>query len=171
MILALDWKDWGMIVQDVDSVQDTDIYSCFNKVKKSQGDPETKIISKQFLDCLRTLGHLLKTGISPSNTGEGYVVRKFIRRTLHLSRQLDFSEDDIWRSICDYWRQENIIEIQESKIIWETEVDKTNKLYSRGRKQVEKLLSKGPLSVQDYIKLWETHGLPKDIISEIEEMF
>jgi alanyl-tRNA synthetase len=156
----------SMPLQNVNCVQETDVYWPFWQLLQFKGN---SVKGKQLLDSLRTTSHLLTTNIEPKNTGQGYIVRRFIRRSLHLGRNLEVTSDEVWDSMMLYLTTEKVdIDLTRSKAMWNTECKGLERLFLLGQKPVQKMLEQfSVLGVEQYSYLWQTHGLPKDIVDEI----
>jgi alanyl-tRNA synthetase len=160
-----------MLLQQVDSIQEIDVYDSFQLQIKPEMSSEEQVLTKQLLDLLRSTCYLLELGVQPSNTGHGYMVRRFIRRTVHLGRKVGLTEQELKKKLENYSLQENL-DLTSGLLIWDQELGKIEQLFKRGRRPVEKLLQKssnGLLNEIEYQNLWETNGLPKDIVNQIIE--
>jgi alanyl-tRNA synthetase len=124
------------------------------------------------LDHSRTIALMLGDGVVPSNTGEGYLARLVIRRAL---RQLwkvnvDTSLVDLVEMQIKYW-ENSFPQLKESYnyILDATayEEEKYRETLQKGYSIVAKMLSKkGRLTLEDLIKLYESHGIPPDYVAE-----
>lgn len=126
------------------------------------------------LDHTKTIALMLADGIVPSNSGEGYLARLVIRRTLRrlsklesetplaelVAKQLNFW-GDIYPQMIKY--RDRILEI----ILIEEE--RFKEIISKASTVIEKYLRKS-LSTEDLVELYDSHGIPPDIVSqEIEK--
>ncbi len=126
-------------------------------------------------DHTRCLAYMLGDCIIPSNVREGYLTRLVLRRTLRmmndLGMQIDIA-DLIQRQM--QLSQDNSFE-QSPEIIEEivhNEVERYRQTLSRGSRIVQKLAStyrkrNEPIPVSDLITLYDSHGIPPEMVSEI----
>lgn len=126
-------------------------------------------------DLRRVSDHLRSTvvvagdGIRPSNLGRGYVLRRLLRRTLTTLWGHDSSHSlrDLPTDLVTSTRQQ--FGLGDDTPPWRElvgqEEDRFRSLLTRGRRQVEKLLSRGPLTERGLRYLHETHGLPPELVT------
>jgi alanyl-tRNA synthetase len=119
-------------------------------------------------DHLRSSVAIVGDGVLPSNTGRGYVLRRLIRRVLTtlagtgspgglaelpvepVAQTLDhFGQRTDPRRVLDLLREEQ---------------RRFEGLLRRGRREVSRRLSRGPLTEADYVFLHESLGLPRDLL-------
>ncbi len=122
------------------------------------------------LDLTKTIAMLLSDGVVPSNTGEGYLARLVIRRALRKLRILgsDISLRDLVKMQIVKWSYlfpqmssmksyiMEVLEVEESKF---DEVLKTIPI-------IAKKLIKKKLTLDDLIELYDSRGIPPDILAE-----
>jgi alanyl-tRNA synthetase len=125
------------------------------------------------IDHLRSAIVVLGDGVRPSNTGRGYVLRRLLRRTL----------TELWRGdpsssltlgdlpaelVLDTGRRfGQIVEPPVLRSVLLTEEGKFRSLLTRGRSLMARLYPSGELGEEDYVFLHETHGLPRDLVTEV----
>ncbi len=128
-------------------------------------------------DHLRCLAFMFGDGITPSNVKEGYLARVVLRRTLRLLRELGLRKPlaelmalelkHLMPQFPELKERENyileVIELEERRY---------RDAISRGSKLVERLAGglRGegePLSSEKLIELYDSHGLPPDIVKEV----
>ena len=130
------------------------------------------------LDHTKTLALMLADGIVPSNSGEGYLARLVIRRALRslvlLNPEVDLA--DIVKLQIDYWCKD-YPKLKENSdyIIYITELEerKFREVLRRGEWIVSKLISKyrgkTTIPLEDLIVIYDSHGIPPDIVKEKAE--
>lgn len=164
----------SMISQETSSVFDIDIYKpILDKVKeisKNQNIKSQRII----VDHIKASTLLIMDDVLPSNTMQGYVLRRLLRRTIRHARILGI-EGLFTKQIADicinqfkeiYPKLEG--ERDEILQIMESEEEKFIKTMENGLKELERLISnKGEISGSDVFKLYESYGLPKEVTEEI----
>ncbi len=136
---------------------------------------EAKLYS--VLDHTKTIALMLADGIVPSNSGEGYLARLVIRRALRQLSLLGFDGDlaDLVDLQIGYWA-DNFKQLKEQRnyiieaVILESK--KFRELLRKGRKEIRKLVKmKGSLDVEDLVRLYDSKGLPPEIVAEESRKF
>jgi alanyl-tRNA synthetase len=123
-------------------------------------------------DHMKAAVFLIGDGIRPSNTDQGYYVRRLIRRSVRYADKLGITEASfakIVQPIIEMYKdqypelQEKAIEIESSIA---TEEEKFRATLTRGMKELERFIGQGTLSAQDAFQLVTTYGFPLEIIVE-----
>ncbi|MCI4436493.1 MAG: alanine--tRNA ligase [Ignisphaera sp.] len=128
------------------------------------------------LDHTKTVAMMLADGIVPSNSGEGYLARLVIRRTLRKLSRLgaDIKLGELVAKQISYWgdmypqllRRKNII-----LEIVDLEEDKFRDVISRVSVIVPRYSKKLP-SIEDLIQLYDSQGIPPDVLAqELEKRY
>ena len=117
-------------------------------------------------------------GIKPSNTDQGYILRRLIRRAIRYAKKLNIDinsnwEEEIAKVIMS--KYENYYsEIKENKdIVLEvlrTEKTKFNRTLENGLKEFEKIASKiqnGKMDKDNAFRLYDTFGFPIELTVEL----
>ena len=113
-------------------------------------------------------------GVAPSNLGQGYVVRRLIRRAIRYGRQLGINEESWTKEIAkivthDY--QEVYPELRKNidKVITQLkdEEAKFKKTLELGLKEFEKLGSGEKISGSQAFNLYQTYGFPLEMTEEL----
>ena len=177
----------AVVMQDVDSVFDIDTMKairdriCELSGKKYQVDVLDDVSIRLITDHIRSSTFLVSDGVTPSNEGRGYVLRRLIRRAARHGRSLGIqgtflaklSETVINESKDGYpelW--------EKREYIFKTltaEEDQFNKTIDKGleilSEMEEKMVAAGlkELSGADTFKLYDTYGFPVDLTAEILE--
>lgn len=129
------------------------------------------------VDHTRTLMWMIGDGIVPSNTGAGYLARLLIRRSMRYLRKLGLELDlaEIVAKQIDFWREDfpEYLELKDEILdIIDYEERKYEETIRRGIKTVDALIEKysrkhaRDIPVDELIKLYESHGIPPDIVAE-----
>mgnify|MGYP001561722897 CR=1 FL=1 len=113
-------------------------------------------------------------GIAPANTGQGYLVRRLIRRAIRYGRQLGIKEDswtkEIAKVVAHDYREiypelgrniDNVI-----KLLAEEEA-KFKKTLEQGLKEFDKLKSREKIDGKTAFDLYQTYGFPLEITKEL----
>jgi alanyl-tRNA synthetase len=110
--------------------------------------------------------------VTPSNTDQGYVLRKLIRRALRYMRQLntevDFSFKDLADIVIEIY-QETYEELQRNKDFIINEIDKEEKKFLStlvaGAKQIDNI--KKEITGEEAFNIFQTFGYPVEMTKEI----
>ncbi len=118
-----------------------------------------------------------EAGIKPSNTDQGYILRRLIRRAIRHAKKLEIDENSAWEvmianMIIDKYAK-YYSELSKNKdVILEVltnEKIKFNKTLSKGLKEFEKITSnlKDNLNKDLAFKLYDTYGFPIELTVEL----
>ncbi|WFO75851.1 alanine--tRNA ligase [Desulfurococcaceae archaeon MEX13E-LK6-19] len=186
-ILGVEEPEYNVLKNIAYLTSDIDINSLeeLEEIVKKNGYSEyienirSSIFLYTLLDHLRTLGLMLGDGIVPSNSGEGYLARLVLRRSLRTLYNLGFREDEFKKIILDlmeeeikYWRNRYVYDkLYRNRDyildVIEYETSKFVDTLKRGLRIVKKLLKKKHISTEDLIEVYDSHGIPPEIISSI----
>lgn len=122
-------------------------------------------------DHLRCLAFMFGDGITPSNVAEGYLARLVLRRTIRLLRELGLEEELVGLmdaqlgmlrpSFPELWEwRDHILHL------CELEQQRYRETLSRGERIVERLLQQGVDLTSQLPLLYDSHGLPPEIVKE-----
>ena len=118
------------------------------------------------------------TGIKPSNTDQGYILRRLIRRTIRYARKLNIDinsnwEEEIAKLILDKY-EEYYSELKQNRNVvlevLKNEKDKFNRTLEKGLKEFEKIISnlkEDKLNKDLAFKLYDTYGFPIELTVEL----
>ena len=163
-----------MISQGVDSVYDIDIYKpILEKIKKISNNQNIKS-QRIIADHIKASVLLVMDGVTPSNTMQGYVLRRLLRRSMRHGRLLGV-ENSLTREIADICISQfkeiyPKLESNRDRILQtiEEEEIKFNKTMSNGLRELDRLIiNKGEITGNDIFRLYESYGLPKEVTEEI----
>lgn len=117
-----------------------------------------------------------RNGINPSNTGQGYVLRRLIRRAINASKTLEI-ENEILKQIAefyiDYFKNDYVELFERREFIiseLEKEMRKFNNTIQGGLKELNKLTSHLENKIIDgksAFRLYDTYGFPFELTKEI----
>jgi alanyl-tRNA synthetase len=165
------------ILQEVISVYDTDGYQAImdwiaRESGVAYGDSEVANKAHCILaDHGRGMTFLVGDGVTPSNEGRGYVLRRIIRRAVQQARRIGL--DDLWR-ITDLvvdqmgaWYPELV---ENRDVIRETikaEEGRFSQTLERGLKVFEEVAARGAITGEDAFTLAATYGFPFELTREL----
>ena len=112
-------------------------------------------------------------GVPPSNTDQGYVARRLIRRAIRYGRQIDIKQN-LWTqeiariTVEDYKNIYSELKNKEAFIFdnLNQEEDKFNRTLEKGLVEFNKLASDG-ISGEEAFKLYQSYGFPLEITEEL----
>ncbi len=148
-------------------------------INYAKSNEETKVSLKVIGDHVRSVVHMISDGITASNLGRGYVLRRLIRRVVRHGRLIGIEKPFITQvaetaialsesAYPDVREREKLIqaelELEESRFL-ET-LDRGEKLLSD---ILAKLPKKGEISGRDAFVLYDTYGFPLELTQEIAE--
>ncbi|MBI4239930.1 alanine--tRNA ligase [Candidatus Uhrbacteria bacterium] len=155
----------AMISQSTKTIFETDLFSPLMDLLPQSMDVRTKRI---IADHARGTAFLLSEGVQPSNKERGYVLRRLLRRIIvheYLAHETPFPLENILSAAVREYRG-FYPELNEQTVLKEfaTEKEKFLKTLKNGLKELQKLEN---LTPQNAFKLYESYGLPFEIIKEI----
>jgi len=157
------------ILQCVPDVFDTDVFlPLVSEIRKNATNARAIRI---LADHLRASVFLIADGVRPSNKEAGYVLRRLLRRILAYQVKYDIHPDLFLKAVSiiqetfgDFYKEVNNSEILK---IMEEERGKFQKAVSRGVKELEGALADKKITGQEAFYLYETFGLPFELIKEL----
>ena len=175
------------VVQDVESMFDVDtLFALRSHVCQLAGaeygkDYETDVSIRVITDHIRSVTFMISDGITPSNSGRGYVLRRLLRRACRHGRILGIEGKflvTLAQTVID-GSKDGYPELEEKKEfifkVITNEEDQFNKTIDQGlailedmKKEMEAAGTK-VLSGENAFKLYDTYGFPIDLTSEILE--
>ena len=165
------------MIQNVRSVYETDGYQAIMSWVAQEsgvafGDSDAATKAHRILaDHGRGMTFLVGDGITPSNEGRGYVLRRIIRRAVHQARTIGL--DELWRisdTVVDQMGQwfpelpENRERISE---VLRAEEERFTETLARGMKLFEEVASRGAISGKEAFDLTATYGFPFELTREL----
>ncbi|PSN84574.1 alanine--tRNA ligase [Candidatus Marsarchaeota G1 archaeon OSP_D] len=125
------------------------------------------------LDHTKTLSFMLADGIVPSNSGEGYLARLLIRRSLRLRRRLSqVPLAELVSLQIDYWG-EDFRQLTKMRDIVLEEIELEEKRYQENVLKSSQLIStliqkypQGNVPVEELVKLYDSNGIDPYLVSD-----
>ena len=118
------------------------------------------------------------SGIKPSHTDQGYILRRLIRRAIRYAKKLNIDIDSNWEEqiavlIIDKYKK-YYVELEENKQVvldvLKNEKIKFNRTLEKGLKEFEKIASKienGKMDKDNAFRLYDTFGFPIELTVEL----
>ncbi len=161
---------------------DSDVfYNIFNKIEQLSGKKyndaeDTAKAMRIIADHIKAATFIMgdDKGITPSNTDQGYVVRRLIRRAIRYGKQIGI-KDELWTKeiakVVAHDFSEHYPELRKNIdfIInnLKDEENKFSKTLERGLKEFEKVLSVDGITGVEAFNLYQTYGFPIEMTKEL----
>lgn len=163
------------VVQGKDNVYDTDLFApILDRIRSMSRDGAmTDVRSMRVIaDHIRASVFLMADGVLPSNTDQGYILRRLLRRAIRYSVQLgmsDFALEQLVSVIASHYGEAypEIVRAQEKIVIdLHAEEDKFRRTLDRGMREFERL-SGADISGHDAFILFTSYGFPLELTLEL----
>ncbi|MCX5136712.1 alanine--tRNA ligase-related protein [Streptomyces sp. NBC_00340] len=160
------------LLQGKTSVFDCDVFEPWRRLVPSLW-PLDEPSLRPVVDHLRSSVVVVGDGVRPSATGQGYVLRRLVRRVLTTlwrdepSRTLGDLPDELLLHTLDHFRQD--VDPGEVRQVLLDEERRFGRLMERGRQLLARPRFQGPLGDEDFHYLHDTHGLPRDLVLNLRE--
>jgi alanyl-tRNA synthetase len=149
---------WKPIIQVIEKLS--------NK-KYSENKKEMRIIA----DHIKAACFIINDGITPSNSEQGYVLRRLIRRAIRFSKLIGIpKEKDLTTPIVkETLKIYSDYKLNEKKIIDELnkEENKFEKTLDKGLKEFEKMSKNKKIDGKESFLLYQSYGFPIEMIKEL----
>ncbi len=159
-----------MAVQLQPSVYDCDVFRPWTTALTGLWQPDQRSL-RLLADHLRSGVVIIADGVTPANTGRGYVLRRLLRRALTVLWRPDGTRtlDDlptslIEQTLAQFGQREISGQVREVLL---GEERRFAGLLARGRTVLAQMRPGRPLSEADLRYLHQTHGLPPELIAEL----
>ncbi len=165
------------IMQGVRSVYETDGYQAIMAwIEKESGvawdSSEVATKAHRILaDHGRGMTFLVGDGVTPTNEGRGYVLRRIIRRAVQQARKIGL--DDLWRlsdvvvEQTSEWYPELEANRKQIRETLRAEEERFSETLTRGMRLFEEVAAKGDISGEDAFTLTATYGFPIELTREL----
>jgi alanyl-tRNA synthetase len=121
----------------------------------------------------RAMTFLVADGVTPSNEGRGYVLRRIIRRAVQHGQRIGLQE--VWpvtrvvTSQMGDWYPELREHAAEVEQVVRAEEERFSETLARGMKLFEEIAQRGAISGEDAFLLHDTYGFPLELTRELAE--
>jgi alanyl-tRNA synthetase len=156
-------------VQGVKNIFETDLF-----IPITDLIPSTKLKTKRiFADHFRSATFLVADGVLPSNQGQGYILRRILRRVIRFSKleniDFDFYKEVVEKIIDLYGDFYPELKNRRTAIfeVFESEKDKFLKVLETGVKEFNRYTEKGSLGVDEVFNLYQSYGFPFELTEEL----
>lgn len=160
---------FAMILQDRASIHEIDQYdSSYQLINQRIGDTAwTRVI----LDHIKTSILMIREGVVPSNTREGYLLRRALRRAMIgvFLRGINLTILQEWADSLSEVIDNKDLTFRQKFVIahWLSEErDSFEKLMHRSRKYLDKIVTAKELDAQHAFTLKTGMGIPEDLLEE-----
>ncbi len=167
------------VLQGVDSNYHTDLFMpLIREVERITGVPyspdEKGAPHRVIADHVRALTFAIADGIYPSNYGRGYVLRRILRRAHRFAQRIGYSDVILYKlvpivvEIMGDAYPEIRQKMEEVQRIIRDEEEKFIRTIGRNLVHLREVIerSQGKVSGEDVFRLYDTYGIPLDMIEE-----
>ncbi len=140
---------------------------------KNYSDPEHQPSFRVVTDHIRAAVFMIGDGVRPSNTEQGYVLRRLIRRAVRHMDKLGIGEGTVGRLVAsvvdsykDHYPELSALHNDIRDTLVQEEV-KFRKTLNQGMREFEKLVAKSKLDVDAAFILFTTYGFPFEVTQEL----
>ncbi|WP_318216768.1 alanine--tRNA ligase-related protein [Streptomyces sp. SCL15-6] len=160
------------LLQGTSSVFDCDVFAPWRRLVPglwSLDEPSFRLVC----DHLRSAVVVIGDGVRPAATGQGYVLRRLVRRVLTVlwrddpSRRLEDLPDELVLHTLDHFRQTEDPAVVRRLLVEEER--RFARLLERGRQVLARPRFRAPLDDEDFHYLHDTHGLPRDLVISLRQ--
>lgn len=139
-----------------------------SKKKYQEHKKEMRIIA----DHIKAATFIISDGVHPGNTGQGYILRRLIRRAIRYSKLLDIETNftsKIASSVIKIYDDYKELKENKEAIInsLEQEENKFRKTIEKGIKQFESFSTNKEISGKDSFLLFQSYGFPIEMTEEM----
>src|SRR3989344_5847536 len=149
-----------MSVQKTKDIFETDLFAPLMAILPEELDVRQKRI---VADHARATAFLIADGVRPSNKGAGYVLRRLMRRAIVIAGS---KNEDLLREVVRMFAPVYPnLDAEEIAAVWREENEKFLQTLKLGLKELVRL---EPVDAPAAFKLYESYGLPYEVIKEHE---
>ncbi|MFA7285085.1 MAG: alanine--tRNA ligase-related protein [Candidatus Absconditabacterales bacterium] len=171
----------NMVLQHTETIFETDVFASARAIIAAHTDTIYSDYLQSYrviMDHLRAATFLICDGVLPSNEGRGYVLRRLIRRgyfnvtklrELSTEQYAEFVKSFVTACITEFgpWYDGMAGKADEVCDAIIKECQQFQQTIANGLAELERLIKKGQISGSDTFKLFDSFGLPWDIIKDV----
>ena len=167
------------VMQNVETVFETDAFlPLIQAIERLSGKTYTGDNVRSFriiADHVRAATFVIgdERGVSPSNVGQGYIVRRLLRRAIREGRRIGIQGAFLpllTQIVIDTYG-DHFVELKTNRERIQGELvreeEKFGKTLEKGLRELEKQLARGPLSAEGAFQLFSTYGFPLELTEEL----
>jgi len=166
------------VMQNVHNNYDIDLFQhLIGEIKSLAGRKNLDVTSCRVVaDHIRSCAFLISDGVSPSNEGRGYVLRRIIRRAIRHGNKLGFKEPFFFKLVAALEKEmgEAYPELGKSRAYIEkvllAEEQRFAETLEQGLKLLDEVMAnlKGKkIAGEDVFRLYDTYGFPVDLTADV----
>ena len=163
------------VLQNVSTIFDTtEFKALLSGINATYGkDAATDRSLRIIADHIRAATFVIADGVVPSNIGQGYIVRRLIRRAVREGRRIgitkSFLADLAATAVGEYGTFYTELQTNREKIVDEItkEEEKFAKTIEKGTKEFEKMRAAGSVTGEQAFVLFSTYGFPLELTEEM----
>ncbi|MEN3034306.1 MAG: alanine--tRNA ligase [Aquificaceae bacterium] len=164
------------VLQEKDSNFEIDLIAPIVEFVKNHSQENNEVAFRVIADHLRALTFAISDGVLPSNAGRGYVIRRILRRATRFLQKLKVKEPFLHLGIGEVVRimKDAYPELKQSedfvRSIVRSEEERFSATLTRGLPYLEEVIKSvknGTLSGEIVFELYDTYGLPLEVIEEV----
>jgi len=162
-----------MVMQNTNNVFNTDLFAPIKDEINSKSFVDDERAKRIVADHIRTAVFIIGDGVVPSNTDQGYILRRLIRRAVRYADKLGIQEGTLPHltlAVIEKYKDvyPNLLE-RKDVIIGEItkEEEKFRTTLKKGLKEFEK--HTGDINATDAFDLYQTYGFPIELTRELAE--
>jgi alanyl-tRNA synthetase len=169
----------AMLLQGVETIFDTDGFRLImDWIARESGvayhdSPQAEKAHRVISDHGRGTTFLIAEGVTPSNEGRGYILRRLIRRAVTQARRIGL--DDVYRlpaivvEQVGPWYPEVVEHADEIERVVRAEEERFRETLERGLKEFDALAGREAISAEEAFALAATYGFPIELTVELAE--
>ena len=169
----------AMLLQEAESIFDTDGFKLImDWIERESGvgyhdSPEATKAHRVLSDHGRGMTFLVAEGVTPSNEGRGYILRRLIRRAVIQARRIGLA--DVYRlpsvvvEQVGAWYPEVLEHADEIDRVVRGEEERFRETLERGMKEFDALAGQEAVTAREAFTLAATYGFPIELTVELAE--
>jgi alanyl-tRNA synthetase len=169
----------AMLIQGVDTIFDTDGFRLImDWIEQESGvgygsSPEANKAHRVLADHGRGTTFLIAEGVTPSNEGRGYILRRLIRRAIVQARRIGL--DGVYRlpalvvEQVGQWYPEVVEHAETIERVFRVEEERFRETLERGLRELDALAGAESITADDAFRLAATFGFPIELTVELAE--